>query len=396
MKEFCRHIMLTILAVSLTANPFISGKSWAAANPGSLLASARSAEMSGSSAKALSLYRQCFKYSIVRDDAVLRVATLLLRSNELDKAQSLLEDFLDDYDSFSVTAHLALSRVFQKKGELERALVEVERAEALRTNDIQAKRLKALILYESGRYEPSIAIATNVLKSDPKDEDTRYVRASALYSQKKHREALNDLLYITAKNPISIKAFKLQAEVFSELADYTRARSSWEAALKLEPQSVEVLEQLADLYAKLGKTELATEYYQRCTSLDPSLIGVRTKLGKIFLQKGLRERARIEFEQALAFDASYDPAQYNYLKLLLDDGRNDDAGRLLKSWFRDFPEKTWLASAYARVLGLVGKQKDALRVMKRNMKASEYSVDAYVAMAELQENFSFKIGRAHV
>ena len=84
------------------------------------------------------------------------------------------------------------------------------------------------------------------------------------------------------------------------------------------------------------------------------------------------------------------PPRFYKHKLLLDEGRNDDAGRTLQSWFKDFPEKTWLASAYARILGLIGKQKEALYVMRRNMKASDYSVDAYIALAELQENFSLK------
>lgn len=389
MRIFRRQTILILITAVVVGSSFNS-VGFGATNPEGLLINARSAEMSGSAAKALSLYRQCFKYAIVRDDAVLRAAALLLRSNDLNKAQSLLEDFLDDYDAFSVTARLALSQVFQKKGELDRALAEIERAESLRANNIPAMRLKALFLHESGQYEPSIAVATNVLKSDPKDEDTRYIRASSLYAQKKHREALADLLYLTGKNPLSLKALKLQAEAYYEFADYVRAKSSLDAVLKLEPQSIEVSERLADLYVKIGKLELATEYYQRCINLDAGVVGVRTKLGKIYLLKGQREKARIEFEQALVFDAGYDPAQYNYLKILLDDGRNDDAGRLLNSWFKDFPEKTWLASAYARILGLVGKQKDALRVMRRNMKASGYSVDAHVAMSELQERFGFK------
>jgi tetratricopeptide (TPR) repeat protein len=389
-KESYRYIMLTLLAASLTVIPFVSGNCWAAASSENLLASARSAEQSGNRAKAISLYRQCFKYSLVRDEAILRVATLLLSSNELDKAQSLLEEFLDDHDSFSRTARLALSRVFHKKGNFERALVEVERAEALRPNDIQTKRLKALIFYDLGQHEASIVEAGNVLKSDPNDDDTRYIRASSFFLQKKYREAINDLLYLTTKNPLSIKAFKLQAEAFYELGEYARARSSWEVAIKLEPGSVVVLERLADLHAKLGKIELATEYYQRCVGLDPSLVEVRLKLGKIFLQKGLREKARIEFEQILAVDSGYDPAQYNYLKILLDDGRYDDAGRLLAFWFNKYPEKTWLASAFARILIKVGKTKEALLVMKRNMKESEYSVDAYIATAEVQETLGLK------
>lgn len=82
--------------------------------------------------------------------------------------------------------------------------------------------------------------------------------------------------------------------------DFEAAVTSYQLALRDQPQSTRILQYIAIALSKAGRTEEAIRHYRRALELDPGLVGAHYGLAFLLLKRGDTERAADHLRQFLA------------------------------------------------------------------------------------------------
>jgi tetratricopeptide (TPR) repeat protein len=97
-----------------------------------------------------------------------------------------------------------------------------------------------------------------------------YERALRLQKSGRSREARSFYRKVLALDPRNVNAVNNIGVTFLQERNFTEARKSFEAAMRLQPDYVDPQYNLACLYAIQGDTQKGLEYLRRAVSLDGS------------------------------------------------------------------------------------------------------------------------------
>jgi len=108
----------------------------------------------------------------------------------------------------------------------------------------------------------------------------------------------------------------------------------------IAPSQFNSWQNLTDLYQTIavmsGENEqfinLAIDSLKEASALEPSNPRVYTDIGRLYLATGQKEEAKAEFEKAMAQKEDYGPANINWVLMLEDEGRKEEAIAKLE-WF---------------------------------------------------------------
>ncbi|MGH9654339.1 MAG: tetratricopeptide repeat protein, partial [Bryobacteraceae bacterium] len=109
------------------------------------------------------------------------------------------------------------------------------------------------------------------------------------------------------------------------------ARTSFEAALKLDPEDVRALSLLYESYAAQKQTAAALQAAQQYAAKAPHSAPVQEFLGTILLKSGQRDEARAAFVAAKTANPSYLEADFSLVQMDVLDKRIPDAQKRLKA-----------------------------------------------------------------
>ncbi|MFO0728178.1 MAG: tetratricopeptide repeat protein [Myxococcota bacterium] len=105
----------------------------------------------------------------------------LFEEGQEDKALQIFLG-LTALDPYDYSFHVGLGAVYQKAGQLDRALVEYDRAVSLNERSIAALANRAEVLVEQGEVERAVQDLTRIRALDPEAKDPHSRRAQALVS----------------------------------------------------------------------------------------------------------------------------------------------------------------------------------------------------------------------
>lgn len=154
--------------------------------------------------------------------------------------------------------------------------------------------------------------------------------------------ALNGMA--VGKEAQHLKPFQAGKELYAK-GDYEKAAEELLQAVTLKPDLAEAHFILGIIYAKRGKNDLARERFARVLELDPDHVQSHNNLGVIYQATGLFDLAQEEFRKAIKLDPAYEPALVNLARLYLD-----LAARQYEELVKLKPEDPELVQAYRQVL----------------------------------------------
>lgn len=143
-----------------------------------------------------------------------------------------------------------------------------------------------------------------------------------------------------------LKPFQEGKELYGK-GDYEKAAEELLQALALKPDLAEAHFILGVIYAKMGKNDLARERFARVLELDPDHVQSHNNLGVIYQATGLFDLAQEEFRKAIKTDPTYEPALINLARLYLD-----LASRQYEDLVKLKPDDAELVRAYRQILAL--------------------------------------------
>ena len=226
--------------------------------------------------------------------------------------------------------------VYEKEGELEKALALAQKATTLVPANLEYKFAYAALLVKTGRFEAAIPHLTAVIEQWPWHHSAlynlgqAYVRTGRTEEGKQLLDRAEKARSLQAKVGLqeqTIMAFGDDPMAYAALGSslrragrYDDAIKAYKIALHLAPASFAIENNLANLYLIKQDTTNAIFHYRAILERDPTLVDVWLNLGTVEAILGHTEAAREAWRNALRHDPNNAQARA-YLARLRREGK---------------------------------------------------------------------------
>ncbi len=259
------------------------------------------------------------------------LAKLYFELGELDNAEQhalsaiALGRRKDADRDFMTNQYLLLSKIYQTKGDQQKALQYASRAaESDPTKTAPLKRKGQV--YEAQRKNDKARLEyLKALKLDEKDPETYALLAAQEFKKGNRKAALEWLKMGVRRNPTNAVAFRNLARGYARTGDLQKAREAYERALALDPNNAGIRHEYAKLLKKMGERDRYVAELRKAHSLDPNNAKILADLGDVELAAGNRQQALSHYRDALKRDGRNTRLRekYNalYNELLAEQGK---------------------------------------------------------------------------
>ncbi len=257
-------------------------------------------------------FRKVFEASPTQYDVAYFLGLVYERAGDYDAALSALKRVPPGHERYA-QARTQMAAILEKRGELEAALGEVERARAAgstRPLDLYY----ASLLARNGRFEEAVAFLEDLLAQDPDDDEILY-NLGVLYGERRLREeALRYMEQALEKNPENASALNYLGYTWAERGErLDEAEALIRRALELRPDDGYITDSLGWVYymrarklLEAGQEEEARALAQRAleelrraaelTGGDPV---ISEHLGDAYLLLGRKQEALRHYLEAM-------------------------------------------------------------------------------------------------
>jgi tetratricopeptide (TPR) repeat protein len=260
-----------------------------------------------------------------------------------------------------------------------------------------ARKKMADILLSKGDLKPAKAYVEEILKAQPGDTYTLFLRGRIYLIEKDFRKAYDDLMKVTAADPKFAPGFYYLAVAQIRLNDVAQARGSLLKALELSPNAIEPRLTLAEVYLNSGDAEAAKRETDFILQHMPEnrialLIG-----GAAELRKGDAGKALTLLRKAQAQD-SKDARVYFFLgtAFLLQKNYAQAAKEFEQSLNLD-PDRIEALNSFALAMVQHGSRKTAIERTEKHLSKTKMQAEVYQLLGQLSlDGKEFERGIQHL
>ncbi len=188
------------------------------------------------------------------------------------------------------------------------ALSHLEYVEADHSLYLNACRLKAEILYQTGGYAESAELYERCLKSNPEDSEILNNLGNCRFKTGEFEAA--ELLYrqVIDAGQANPQVYRNLGIALAKQDKIDDAIFTLESYVDLNPEDIESFGYLGDLHYGRADYGRAIDEYERVLEFQPSRPDTLVRLGDCYLQRGSVSAALLGYERALNVDPDYKPA----------------------------------------------------------------------------------------
>lgn len=293
----------------------------------------------------LALARPAFGWDVLKDRRP-RQAQAHYMLGVFYESSGSLDEALCEYDQALRLekdipfVHLHRGSVFIRKGDIPRAVLELEQAKKLGPEELEPGFILALLYalqnypdkasqefeavlkkaaeiepgnisilknlaglyYQQKKLEEAVSVCRLILKIDGKDFETLSLLGSLLEETGKRQEALEKFQEALKINPDYHQALNSLGYIYAQDGqNLEQAELLIKKALEFEPDNGAYVDSLGWVYFKKKDFDKAQMYLERASGLleDPEIYG---HLGEVYFKKGALDKAREAWEKSLRLD----------------------------------------------------------------------------------------------
>jgi tetratricopeptide (TPR) repeat protein len=213
-------------------------------------------------------------------------------------------------------AHNNLGDDLLKKGRLDEAIAQCQRALEIRPGNAEAHYNLGSAFLQKGRLDEAIVQCQIVLKIRANDADAHYVLGTAFLQEGRLDEAITQCQDALQIKPDYVEARSNLGNALLKKGKVDEAITQYQMALQIKPGYAEVLFNLGNALLKKGKVDEAITQYQTALQIKPDDAKAHNNLANILAQKGNMGEAILQFQKALQFDPANPSIQNNLAWLL--------------------------------------------------------------------------------
>jgi len=276
--------------------------------------------------------------AISSPDVKLKLAKTLVRKNQLDSAQKVLEELISASPDLA-EAHAELGLLFLRKQEYEHAAWELGRAVQLVPESSKYSMGLAEVLLRWHHYSTALEFLKAVNQRFGSLPLFKYDLAYSYYGMRQFDAAISTANDLLLQDPRFDLAHYLLGNCYLQLGDLAAAETSYkkalelnsrkpayfatlaevkrytnqtdealrllEKALTLDPTDSEVILQMALCHEKNGNLENAQALLEHLIVSRPELIVPHRVLSRVYQRQGKKEEAIKEMQRAAALEAQH-------------------------------------------------------------------------------------------
>jgi len=223
------------------------------------------------------------------------------RAGDLAAAERLLEEIVASAPEFG-RGFLLLGVIAGQTGRFEVAAARLERAVALRPDDVEAQRNLARAFARTRRLDAAEALFREVLGRNPRDVDSWTELGSLLQGAGRLEEAIEALRRAVALDPRAIVALNNLGSTLRAAHRPVEAIAVLAAADALDPDRKEVAVNLGAALRDVGRVQESVELLERAVRRHPQDALLHGSLGVALIKAGRNEAALGALEAAVRLE----------------------------------------------------------------------------------------------
>ncbi len=181
-----------------------------------------------------------------------------------------------------------------------------------------------IVLLQQGQVDRAILQFQKALAIQPDDVVTRKNLGIALLLKGQAREALVQFQKVLAIQPDDAVARNNLGYIFLQKGQAREALVQFQKVLENDPREPMANYNLGNFLLAKGRVDEAIVYFQKSLAVQPDSLLARDNLGTALLLKGQELEALVQFQKALEYDPGDPTAHYNLGLVLCQKGRMDE------------------------------------------------------------------------
>jgi tetratricopeptide (TPR) repeat protein len=329
-------------------------------------------------------YQEATKTDPYSTDLQIELAILYQRHGELTKALAHVERALK-LDPKNQEAHFLLAGLHVGLNQLKEAIESYEHVLALNPENKEARLFLATLYAQQRRFPEAITAIQGILKREPDLAVGYYYLGRFYLEMNKPEMAKKELNMALAKDREFVPAMFDLAVVYEHEKQYTRSLSMYRQVLALQPNSSRAWAGIGRIYLITGKEKLAIRAFQRVKKLEKDNPNALMQVGLILLEQKYFTDAIREMRQLLTLPQYKNQARYFIGTAMEEKGEIQSAAQMYHGVERTsefyIPARLRLAYLYFQL-----KKKDqARRIMDEIKTIAPEREEIYLTIAYFYE-----------
>jgi len=266
------------------------------------------------------------------DEAKLALVDFVTTQRTREQGEKTLRTFIAaEPDNYPL--RLGLGALLQHAGATKEALDaynEIIQRDGSRPNALVAQDRIAAIYVAERRFDDAEKIVAEVLRKNPRDNDSLLIRGSIALDRKDPATAITDLRAVLRDQPRSVAVHRALARAFVANGEPALAEEQLHAAIDIAPGDVSVRAELAELFLHTQRSEQAVALLEDAVRQAPSDGTLREALVRAYLAKRDLPAARTAAENLETLQPKSAAGPYFAGLVAQAQNRMDDAERDLE------------------------------------------------------------------
>ncbi|MCF0058590.1 tetratricopeptide repeat protein [Dyadobacter sp. CY356] len=262
-----------------------------------------------------------------QDDALLSLSDLISRNTDTDLNYFKRARIYFDREQYSLALadineainekdnvgeyFLLRGKVNREIGEIDNALEDAERAEALQQSSPDLYILLADIFQVKNKFRDANKYLVQAMKMAPYDGSAYYVKGMLLARQGDSLASLANLNSAITMNPRLIRAYQQSTIIYRKLLNFDQALAFNNKAIKRFPNNAELYFERGEIYKSLSAIDTALVNYRKATIINPKYADAFFQIGALEVGQRGYYSALLAFQQLLNLRPNH--PQINYL-----------------------------------------------------------------------------------
>ncbi|SEU38552.1 tetratricopeptide repeat protein [Stigmatella erecta] len=290
-------------------------------------------------------------------------------------------------------AQLGLSRVALLTGDLETARAKSTRALELDPFLLKDGRLqRGTVLWRLGQLDEAVVELEKAKEEDPRSINIPITLGAVLFEKGDLAGAEKNLMLALNREPSNHEALYYVALVKAKRAEYTGAVDQMKSAVEKAPHRADYHYALGNIYRDADRLPEAIVEWKETIKRDPNHADTYEQLGKAYLETNNTGEAIPAFESALAADPKRKRVLGAIGDVYFSEGRWDEAIRRYEKALKEAPDLTYIYYKIGRAWSereqpgrAIDWYKKAVTAEPNNAMAQYYLGFAYKAKGRRKE-----------
>jgi len=270
-------------------------------------------------------------------DGRLQRGTVLWRLGQLDEAIVELEKAKAD-DPRSINIPITLGAVLYEKGDLSSAEKNLMLALGREPSNHEALYHLAMVKAKRAEFSGAIDQMRMAVEKAPQRADYHYALGEIYRKAERLAEAIDEWKETIKRDPNHADAYEALGRAYLEGGKVDDAIPAFDTALAVDPQRKRVLGAIGDAYFTAGRWDEAIKRYEKALKESPDLTYIYYKLGRSWSEREQHTRAIDWYKKAIVAEPTNAQAHYYLGYAYKDKNKRKDAAASFRKYLELKPD----------------------------------------------------------